>query len=366
MGAQALDSNHTKPLHMTRRQSLIALAGGIAGAVGPAVIGRAQPKGKGKVFIRTSGGSAEEGFRKAWYDPFTKETGIEVVSAVFDAAKVTAMVQTGNVAVDIGTFTAPQLTILARKGVIEKLDRSKFKLTNLNDIDRVDDYWLSKSVYATVIGYNTEAFPNRHPTSWKEFWDVKTFPGRRMLQDASSEYPDLEAALLADGVPMNKLYPLDVDRAFAKLKEIRKSIAKWWNSGAVSAQMLSDRAVIVGSIWESRITPLILAGAPLAIEWNQNMRNLYGMAVVKGAPNRDAAYLLMDYGQSPKVQAAIVQEVRIAPPNRKAYDYIDDKIARTLSTYPDHARRGFVNNSDWWVDNLERVAERWREFLLEG
>ncbi len=364
MPAKKISVSNSGGFKLSRRRYLKVLAGGIVGAtIGPAIVGKAQTKGK--VFISTTGGSAEEGFRRAWYDPFTKETGIEVVPTVITSAKVIAMVRSGNVAIDITSNSPAELERLVAKGALEKLDNSKFKLTKLEDIDRVTDYWISKNVYATVIGYNTQVFKDRHPESWAEFWDVRKFPGPRMLQHASNEYPNLEQALLADGVPMDKLYPIDLERAFAKLREIRPHIVKWWESGAVAAQMLSDRVVVLGSVWESRITPLIVVGAPLAIEWNQAMRNPFGIGIVTNAPNRENAYLLLDYGQQPKVQAVIAREVKASPANQRAYQYLDESLAKMLASYPAHAKKGFVNNSDWWVKNLDKVLERWREFMLE-
>jgi putative spermidine/putrescine transport system substrate-binding protein len=348
---------------MPGRRSFLAGSVLLAGSVAmPAVLRGAAA---GKVFIRTTGGSAEEGFRRAWYGPFQEATGIEMVPVVVDASKVMAMVEAGNVSVDITSHTVPELTILVKRNALERLDYGRFTLSNPRDLDRYTDYWMAKSVYATLIGYNKETFSSKHPTNWAEFWDVGKYPGRRMLQDASAEYPNLEQALLADGVPMDKLYPLDVDRAFKMLREIKPQIVKFWDSGAVAAQLLSDRIAVLGSIWESRILPIMKAGAPVDIEWNQAMRNPFGMGIVKGAPNKDFAYKAMDFGQSPKVQAAIAKEVFTAPASKLAYEFMDPALAQTLSSYPDHAAKGFVNNGEWWAENLIAVRDRWREFLLE-
>lgn len=346
------------------RRTILKLTGAatVGSLFAPAVVRGATA---GKVYIRTSGGAAEDGYRRAWYDPLFKETGIEVVPTVIDPAKIVAMVNTGNVSLDITAQTAPELTILGRRGMLEEIDYGRFKKTNRDDLDQATKFWLVNTVYATVLGYNKESFPDKHPGSWKDVWDVKAFPGRRMLQDASVEYPNLEQALLADGVAMENLYPLDVERAFKVLAEIRNDVVKWWDSGAVSAQLLSDKVAIMGSIWESRANPLINAGAPIAIEWNQAMRNIWGMAIVKGAPNVDHAYTALDFGESPEIQAAIGREVLAAPGNRRAFEFIDAKVAAGLSTAPEHAKLGFVNNADWWVDNLDTVRERWREFLFQ-
>ena len=57
------------------------------------------------------------------------------------------------------------------------------------------------------------------PASWADFWDVKRFSGPRGLRN--NPRGTLEIALLADGISAEKLYPLNLDRAFAKLDELR-------------------------------------------------------------------------------------------------------------------------------------------------
>ena len=133
--------------------------------------------------------------------------------------------------------------------------------------DMVGDIWFS-----SVLGYNNQTFPTgKQPKSWAEFWDIKKFAGPRMLADLASGAVDLEFALLADGVPKDKLYPIDVNRAFKAMDRVRPSIRKFWDTGALSAQMLADKEVVLGSIWNGRLQSVAEKGAPLAIEWNEAM-----------------------------------------------------------------------------------------------
>jgi putative spermidine/putrescine transport system substrate-binding protein len=56
----------------------------------------------------------------------------------------------------------------------------------------LDPGWVTpKEVFtstgATVVAWNTKAFPtDKGPASWKDFWDVKTFPGPRGLYKPST------------------------------------------------------------------------------------------------------------------------------------------------------------------------------------
>ena len=55
----------------------------------------------------------------------------------------------------------------------------------------------------------------------------------------------LTVALMADGVPAetSTLYPLDVDREFKKLDEIKPNVAVWYKTGAQQQQILKDEEV---------------------------------------------------------------------------------------------------------------------------
>jgi putative spermidine/putrescine transport system substrate-binding protein len=76
-------------------------------------------------------------------------------------------------------------------------------------------------LYANVLAYNTERVEGT-PSSWADFFNTRKFPGRRGLHKVPSE--TLEVALLADGVLLGDLYPLDVNRALGKLDTIKDQI----------------------------------------------------------------------------------------------------------------------------------------------
>ena len=139
-----------------------------------------------------------------------------------------------------------------------------------------------KGVYSTVMGYRTDVFKEGSgPKSWADFWDVEKFPGPRTMQNGPID--NLEFALLADGVPKDKLYPIDVDRAFSKLDQIKKHVAVWWTTGAQSAQLLIDKEAVLGTAWNGRYYGAIKHGAPLVIEWNQGAIKESAFGIPKGA-----------------------------------------------------------------------------------
>ena len=363
----------------TRRQVLatgVLLAGGLSlasvldacggsaqqSAPSPATPGR----GSGEVLIRTPGGSYEDAWRKASWEPFTASTGIQVRPIATDSAKIQAMVQSGNVQLDVVDLGEFQTVSLANKGYLLNAEPSMFKLTNPKDLSLLKPYYVGNIAFSTVLGYSTQAFKTSHPESWAEFWDSAKFPGARTLESYDAGSVNLEFALLADGVAMDKLYPLDLDRAFKKLGQIRKSVTKFWTSGAISAQLFSDKEVVLGAVWNGRLQTLIDGGVPLAIEWNQAQRLNQGFSILKGAPNVGNAQRLIDYSMQPAVLAKFAQMSGYGPLNLKAYDHLDAKVAANLPTSAEHLKTSFQMDAQWWVSNAKTVSDRWQEFLLGG
>src|SRR5271170_6624737 len=121
-----------------------------------------------------------------------------------------------------------------------------------------------------------------------------------MLADMASGSPNLEFALIADGVPMDKLFPLDIDRAFKSMSRLKPFIKKFWDTGALSAQMMADKDVVLGSIWNGRLQAIAQKGAPLAIEWNQHMLQIQGYGIFKAGPNAKNAQLFVDFAMGPQ------------------------------------------------------------------
>ena len=65
------------------------------------------------------------------------------------------------------------------------------------------------------------------------------------------------------GVPRDKVYPIDIDKAFASLKTIKSDVVKWWTAGAMPAQLLADNEVVLATAWSGRIFAIQKGGAPV-------------------------------------------------------------------------------------------------------
>src|ERR1700745_716459 len=112
---------------ITRRKALASGAGSVfAPYVWPA---GAQTK---TVYVNSYGGVWETSWKKAFFDPFTAATGIQVKTVpgvVF--AKLKAQVQTGNYEFDQVNLGDSEFAQAVHEGLVEKLDKAAARADQL-------------------------------------------------------------------------------------------------------------------------------------------------------------------------------------------------------------------------------------------
>lgn len=313
------------------------------------------------VTITSTGGTFLDSMVKYVFSPFTEETGIKVnpVPAP-DLAKIKAMQITGNVAWDIYQNAGTNLASGSRQGFWEKLDTSIFDLQDLTVLPTSD--FVTYETYAAGIAWDPKKYgPGKHPTDFAEFFDLKKIPGRRALR----KLPDgtLEAALLADGVAPKDIYPLDLDRAFKALDRVKSSSA-WADTTPQTVSLVqvgeADFSFTYGN--RVKVTTEPGGGVPLAFSLNQTLIFNDGLAVLKGAPNKENALKLIAYILRPEVQARLEDKLGLMPVSKKAFPMLS---AETREWLPDMSNpKNLVISNAYWADNYEAVSRRFQEWLL--
>ena len=107
---------------------------------------------------------------------------------------------------------------------------------------------------------------------------------------------------------MDKIFPIDIDRAFkSDARGSRPHIKKFWDTGVVCRRKCwADQDVVLGSIWNGRLQGIADKGAPIADRsWNQNMLAVIeAIGIFKAcARNMKEAQLYVDYAMQAKAQA---------------------------------------------------------------
>ena len=358
------------------KDSMIGRRGFLRGAVGLATTAAAaslvgcgtgtsrSAQDANSLTVRNSGGAFGDALQKAVYAPFAEETGLTVKVANLQGTQMLAQMQQGRPQFDLIDNSLSEFMNWAPEDVLEPLDYDRiasFKDARLPE-NMVTELAVGKSYYVTVMAYRTDAFGNNAPSTWADFWDAGAFPGSRSMGTPDADLPELEFALLADGVPIDQLYPLDIDRAFRAMDRIRPSIKTYWDTGNLPGVLLSRQEVGISTVWHGRLHSLIEGGMPLAYQLAGGRRQAQAYAIPKGAANADAAYKLIDYSLRPDVQANLAKIYPANPAVPAAYDQLTAEERKVLPGAPEYFGNGFDVDIDWWQQNETAVNERWREW----
>jgi len=338
----------------------------IATAAGMVLFPAAQPLAQTKpaqIVINDSGGDMQKAMRNIFYGEFEKRNGVKVVNtSPPDLGKLKAMVDSGNVEWAVTEISGEDALRAEQSGLLEPLDLKIIDLSKFPQHLQNRKFVFPKSVYSTVMGYRTDMFKEPNvPKTWADFWNVQRFPGPRAMQN--SPVDNLEFALLADGVPLDKLYPLDVDRAFRKMDAIKKNVAVWWTTGAQSAQVLIDKEVVMGTAWNGRYYNLIKDGAPIVIEWNGGAIKESAFAIPKGAKDAVWGQRFLAVAADAQMQGQYANVIGYPGLNLEAIKYTDPKIAPYLPTT--YLTKQFWTDLNWWNENGAKVKERWARWILQ-
>ena len=326
------------------------------------------------VFI--SGGAYADAQIEAFVKPFEAETGIKVnaIKSEVPTAKIILAVQTGTVDFDLCIRDEGHGIMLDRLGYLVPIDYSLYDPKELEGLaPGMRPKWgVADTVAAFVLSYNTESLKGKpQPKSWADFWDVKNFPGSRTMQGLTNgTQGPLEEALLADGVEPKDLYPLDVDRAFRKLDQIKPYVRKWWANGSEVMQLFNANVADMGMNFDGRVFALKKAGKPIDLTFNEAKYYATYWLIPKGAKNATAAQKFVEYATRSRQQGKMAMISGFSPPNTNAYHFIDPEFAKGLVTSPDNVKSAYAKNAEWYAaigedgkSNAERLIERWNEWI---
>lgn len=303
------------------------------------------------------GGASTEATTEIFIGPFSERTGIQVELLVPSSfGRMRALVEGGNGQASLWDLTSTMLEQSMALDLVEDIDWDTIAPTNIwPEMKR--SHGFGQTYFSTGLAWKEGTAPI---ATWKDFWDVEKFPGARCLPD----YPSfvLAFALLADGVPMDQLYPLDMDRAFASLDRIAPHVAVWWTTGSQPAQLLSDGEVAYCAAWNGRIMPV----ENLHFDYNQGMLDISFYAVPKGAPaaEKEAAMLFLKDWTDPEKQALYARRVYYTGNNPDLEKYLPAELQDKLPTSSANKEKQFLNDAKWWFENADAVEQRWQEWKL--
>lgn len=325
----------------------------------------AQDRSKELVIV-TSGGSFERAMKKHFYDPFTAATGIKIkpVSASYAEqwAKSRAMDQTGRTEWDIVTVGVGEDA--SHRDLLLKLDCGSMPNMTTDAIPNTcRDYTVLRTFGGTVLAYDAKRFPkDRAPRGWKDFWDVKSFPGPRAMPNYGAPYVPLALALIADGVPVRDVRnsKLDIDRAFRKLDGIKPDVSIWWKTGDQSQQAVRNGDAVLSMMWSGRALQLKKEGQPIELVWDGASAEVSSWGILRNAPNKQAAVEFLNFFVTrPEAHLGFSEEVFWDTANREAIR----RTYGTVETFMQRLDNMVLYDSDWLAANRDRLTARWNEWI---
>lgn len=317
-----------------------------------------------EIVVVNFGGDAIWATNEAYVEPYiaaNPDVTVRVDGSGPSSGRIRAIVESNVISWDVIARNYHSSLELGPLGYLEEMDYSIVDRSKV--LPGYAGRWgVGAFTYANVLAWDTQAFEGRAPSTWADFWNIGEFPGRRSLRRHIDG--TLEAALLADGVPIDEIYPIDVDRAFAKLNEIKQHTI-FWGSHTESYQLLRDGEVTMGCLTSSRATPL-KRDTEGRIDFTYNEASFFvsGWAVLKGAPSGRKAFEFIASTQEPERQIAFQRALGNGPVNPAANEIMPEDLAAENPSSPENLALMVAANNEWYAENGASVLQRFYDEVL--
>jgi putative spermidine/putrescine transport system substrate-binding protein len=343
---------------------------GAAGVATAALLGLSGgPASAADLTVTSFGGTYQDAQREVYFEPFKQETGIDLVEDVWNGGvgAIRAKVEGGGQEWDVVQVEAEELVIGCEEGLYELIDWDAVGGKDQFIDAAVHDCGVGTIVWSTVLAYDGDKITDDPPQSWADFWDTEKYPGKRGLR-RHPKYT-LEFALMADGVPPDQVYETlrteeGVDRAFAKLDEIKDDII-WWEAGAQAPQLLASGEVIMTNAWNGRISEANEEGRNFKIVWPGSIYAVDSWVILRGTPNKDAALQFIAFASQPEHQSRLPEAIAYGVTHEGVAAEIDKDLLAGLPTAPDNLAVAIELDTEFWVENVERLTERFTAWAAQ-
>jgi putative spermidine/putrescine transport system substrate-binding protein len=337
---------------VSRRGLLAGLA-----ALGVAAGGGAQAQAARQLVMVNWGGVANQGFGNFYGAPFSAANpGVTVVqdSTGPSAGRIRSMVESGRVTWDLCDSSATSSYLLGGMNLLNKIDYSVVDRSNVIGPTFALEHGAAPYSFSNVLVYDSSKFPDGAPTGWADFWDLRKFPGTRLLRrDAAGA---LDGAQMALGKDMANLYPLDIRACLAKVREIRRNLV-FWNSGSESEQFIRTGEAVMGMIWHTRAKVLEQeSNGRFKFIWNQGILQPGIFVSPRGNPGGELVQkLLASMLANAAPQVELLKFLGNGPTNPNAAALVPEEFKRFNPTDPANARVQVAQDGRWWGQNYAQA-----------
>jgi putative spermidine/putrescine transport system substrate-binding protein len=360
--------NHNMMSGLSHRFGRRALLHGAAGLAAAGLAGQARADAK-QLNVAAYGGVINDYLTKDFGEPFAARTGIKV-NFGSNASMALAKLQVAAGAPsqwDITELTGSEYVEAIKQNLILPLDYSIIDGSKLVPGYK-ESHGVKFSSYMFAMAWDQRKIPDdKAPKTWAEFWDTKKYPGKRSIDANLTDGSALEVALLADGVPVDKLYPLDVERGLKSFEKLGRGNIIWYNANQEPIQQLTSGAVSLATVFHGRVLLANKGGAQLGFTpaYSSVSGNYLTVIRTTGQP-KEACQLINFILTDAQASANYMKDTNYAVPDAASFALLPKAVQDILPTSPAMRGKVFFKNDAWWAANLGPTVQRFKEWQLAG
>lgn len=314
--------------------------------------------------VSTWGGSWTDAFKKWFADPFSKQTGVQfnyVVSGIDPVAPVLLQEQGNNVKIDVvDSGLGSELQI---HHYLSKFPRRLYALMKkLSTPGAANPYWWTYGTVTKMIVCNPH-IAKRCPKTPKQFFDVKHYPGNRMLINDPRE--TIVFALEAAGVSKKRIaHNPPLGKAMKLLAKIKPYVKVFAASGSQQQQTMANGDAAIGLMWESRFIGLYTGDYPyLKAFWNGAFsENDFAFLVPKNAPDAKVAFAFLKWiALHQGKQGGLSTELGTFTPGNNVLKHVSKQLRPWMPQ--SHPGKVFYFPSLWYAKHAQQVQTAWQSTI---
>jgi putative spermidine/putrescine transport system substrate-binding protein len=325
--------------------------------------------------VATWGGAYAASQKIAFFDPFTKQTGVRIRQETHTGGlkMLRSELKAGAAPWDVIDLPLQTVDQACKLGLLEHIDPGILKAapdgtTVAADFlpDGLRECGVASVAWSLAIVYDKRKLKAKStPARARDFFDLKRFPGKRSMRRGPRL--NLELALLADGVAPGEVYGTletgrGIARALEKLENLRDNIV-WWDRGNEPLKHLSDGKAVMATAYNGRIfTTIAGEQQPFGIIWDGQIYNIDLWTVPKGAKNRERALQFITFATQTDRLAHQTKWFPYGPMRKSALRRIGEhaeagvKMTPYIPTAPENFANALRIDETWWDKHGSTMA----------
>ena len=267
---------------------------------------------------------------------FEKENNCTIVVDTFDSNEAMfAKLKAGSTGYDIIMPSSYQIPVMARNGMILKLDHAKLPNVRKNFdanyktsiLDPSFTYNVPYAVTYTGFAYRKDRIGNAPIDSWKIF-ETAALKGRMSLLSDMRE--TIGGGLKALGYSLNSTKKEEIDAAVKKVLEWKRNIAKFDNEQYKTA--VASAEWFVGHGYSSDTIQIMLDDDNVGFSLPKEGFTIAfdEMVIAADSEQVDLAHKFINFCYDPDVAAANMTEVCSPMPIAAAFPKLDEKLRKIV------------------------------------